>query len=468
MNPRTAAVVAGVVVLSGTAHAQLIHKHARPGVTRTTDPANYARCEWLGEAHEHGDAGAFEEGLARGGFSASVTTLVDNGPTSNRIDLVIVGDGYQVVDLPDYAVHAQSGIDDLFSTPPFDVYGELFNVHRVDVISNDTGVDNDPSQGIQRDTALNMGFWCGGTERALCVNTSLAIAYGENAPDWDQIFAVANSSKYGGVGYPSVDVGTYSGANGQAPQVAIHELGHAMGNLADEYDYDGPMNYNGPEPSARNVSIYNETQMADQQRKWHAWLGENDPTFDGLVSTFEGANYSETGIYRPTNNSMMRSLGREFNLPSVEGMIIEMWKIVSPIDSHTTTVGALDRNDVVTVNPASSFLSIRWTLDGEFVGSGSQLNLGAIQLPGGESTLRVTVRDNTLFVRDEAARDLYMTETRQWTVVSTPGDLSGDGVVDGTDLAILLAAWGSPHADLTGDGVTNGADLAVLLAAWSG
>lgn len=50
-----------------------------------------------------------------------------------------------------------------------------------------------------------------------------------------------------------------------------------------------------------------------------------------------------------------------------------------------------------------------------------------------------------------------------------PGDLNGDGVVDGADLGILLAAWGSadPAADLNGDGVVDGADLGALLAAWT-
>ena len=47
-----------------------------------------------------------------------------------------------------------------------------------------------------------------------------------------------------------------------------------------------------------------------------------------------------------------------------------------------------------------------------------------------------------------------------------PADFDSSGGVDGTDLAILLAAWGSPGGDVTGDGTTNGADLAVLLAAW--
>lgn len=56
-----------------------------------------------------------------------------------------------------------------------------------------------------------------------------------------------------------------------------------------------------------------------------------------------------------------------------------------------------------------------------------------------------------------------------------PGDVNGDGVVDGADLGLLLAAWGACPAppqgcpeDLNGDGVVDGADLGLLLAAWTG
>lgn len=48
-------------------------------------------------------------------------------------------------------------------------------------------------------------------------------------------------------------------------------------------------------------------------------------------------------------------------------------------------------------------------------------------------------------------------------------DLNGDGVVDGSDLGLLLALWGSGSAegDLNGDGVVDAADLGLLLGAWS-
>ncbi len=50
------------------------------------------------------------------------------------------------------------------------------------------------------------------------------------------------------------------------------------------------------------------------------------------------------------------------------------------------------------------------------------------------------------------------------------GDLNKDGAVNGADLGLLLAAWGTndPIADLNGDGTVNGADLGLLLGAWTG
>jgi FG-GAP repeat/Regulator of chromosome condensation (RCC1) repeat/Thrombospondin type 3 repeat/Dockerin type I domain len=49
-----------------------------------------------------------------------------------------------------------------------------------------------------------------------------------------------------------------------------------------------------------------------------------------------------------------------------------------------------------------------------------------------------------------------------------PGDVNGDGVVSGEDLAILLDAWGTanPIADVNHDGVVSGEDLAILLSNW--
>jgi hypothetical protein len=48
------------------------------------------------------------------------------------------------------------------------------------------------------------------------------------------------------------------------------------------------------------------------------------------------------------------------------------------------------------------------------------------------------------------------------------GDVDGDGVVNGTDLGLLLGAWGTSNAaaDINDDGIVNATDLALLIGAW--
>ena len=49
-----------------------------------------------------------------------------------------------------------------------------------------------------------------------------------------------------------------------------------------------------------------------------------------------------------------------------------------------------------------------------------------------------------------------------------PGDINGDGVVNGTDLSSLLGFWnqsGVPE-DISNDGIVDGTDLSILLGFW--
>lgn len=394
-------------------------------------------------------------------------TLIDSGPSENRIDVVFVGDGYQASQLGLYASHTMNALDDIFALEPFASYATFFNVHRVDVFSTDSGVDNDPTQGISRNTALDMAFWCSGIERLLCVNVSKALSAARSAPQVDQIAALANSTKYGGAGYTSSNLATCSGGNASAPQVMVHEFGHSIGDLADEYDYGGSTTYTGPEPSERNVSIYNATQMNALHTKWADWLGVTQTGFDSPVGTYEGAYYSVNGIYRPSTNSMMRNLGRPFNLPGAEALILRFYDDVDPIDDATPTETVLGPYDLVFVSPVRPVghdLDITWSLDSTPVQlTEPELALCPLQLQPGVYVLSVTVVDNTPLVRDEQARAARMSETRQWVVQVQvpPADRNADGLVDFFDVQDFLDDFAArdPSADLNSDGLVNYFDV---------
>ena len=414
-------------------------------------------------------------------LDAKAAARAASGTIGERLDVVFVGDGYTAAEQSLFHADAQSVEASLFSYEPFKAYRDYFAIHRVEVISNESGVDNDPL-GVFRDTALGMTYWCNNIERLLCVDVGAAYAAASAAPDIDQVIALANSSKYGGAGYTTSNLGTASGGNSLAADIVIHELGHSLGDLADEYTYGGPTTYNGAEPGDANVSIYDAPQMISLDTKWADWIGSNDPRFDGPVDTFEGGMYSVFGIYRPTNNSMMRALGRPFNAPSAEALIIEVYREVSTIDGFTSNAQLIPADQTVSVvpmQPIGHSLDIEWSVDGAIVAgeTGPTLDLSTLGITE-QVVVTATVTDNTDMVRNEDARAALMTDSVSWGVVPSDdpcaGDTDGDGVVGLDDLLAVLGGFGevtgggAAAGDLDGSGVVGLEDLLAVLSAFGG
>ena len=368
--------------------------------------------------------------------------------TDNRINLVIVGDGFTDQELPDYASQVTEAMDKFFQEAPFDSYANYFNVYRVDVVSNESGVDNDPTDGIERDTALDSGFFCSGLERLLCVDTFKASSAAESAPDVDQILVLANSEKYGGAGYPSANLGTFSSRNQSSVEIALHEFGHSFGDLADEYYYTGDT-YQGTEPSIANVSTYSYNTMLDGNHKWHLWFNTSG------VDTYEGGFYNEFGIYRPTENSKMRSLGQPFDVVNIEQLIYHIYRLVSPIDSHTAS-GSQPFGTVLSITtpePISHSLTIEWWVNGSQSSiTGTAFDTSVLE-PGSVYQIAVKVVDNSVDVIDSSIRDTWMTQEVIWDIGQ---DQDGDGIVDGTDNC--PAAANTEQTDTDGDGLGDACD----------
>ncbi|MFI6520946.1 M64 family metallopeptidase [Spirillospora sp. NPDC050679] len=242
---------------------------------------------------------------------AKVTALQESGPSASRFDMVILGDGYTASQTGLLRQHAQSKWNEIAATVPWNKHRASVNVWLVEVVSNQSGVDNDPSPGTDRDTALDMNFNCGGMDRLLCANLTKVQQYVAQAPGADSVVVLANSTKYGGAGYPGF--ATVSGGNASAGRIAIHELGHSVGGLADEYDYGSEGPYSGPEPREPNITTN------PSGSKWASYLGKSTPD-GGVIGAFQGGHYHKSGIYRPSQDSLMRSIDKPFNLIGADVM----------------------------------------------------------------------------------------------------------------------------------------------------
>src|SRR4051794_10956332 len=114
------------------------------------------------------------------GRIVGTTKLLDNGPASQRWNLVLMGDGYQSAELPTFRSDADAFVAKLLSTEPFDSMARAINVFRIDVESADSGA-RDPvacgGTGAAPRTFFDASF-CGDNtiQRLLTVDTRVALS----------------------------------------------------------------------------------------------------------------------------------------------------------------------------------------------------------------------------------------------------------------------------------------------------
>ncbi|WP_394432058.1 M64 family metallopeptidase [Streptomyces sp. SGAir0957] len=366
---------------------------------------------------------------ARTPDATTVTPGQKTGASDGRLDLVIIGDGYTASQQADFHADAQAKLDAIFAIEPYKSYQGLFNFWFVDAVSNQSGVSGDPTKNVVRDTAVSSYFFCSDTERLLCVDEKKVDTYARQAPASDIVFVISNSTKYGGAGYSGLTstaghtgIATMSSDNDLSYLIGAHELGHSIGRLADEYQYAGYGTYPGAEPAEPNTSKLTDGAMRAAQTKWYRWLGQSDPA-GGTVGTYEGGGYYEYGIYRPTQNSIMRALDTDvFNLPGREAMIAGFYRAADLLTPATPTTRTLDtgatlRVDLAPLPKGLSDVRVRWSVDGTEVpgAQGRTLKAGALKLGKGKHTVTATATDHTTALRDPGAR-AAATNSVSWTV----------------------------------------------------
>ena len=313
------------------------------------------------------------------------------GPPKNRVNYVILGDGYTQDQLDTtFISHIQNAMKKRFSEvigQPYGRYRKFVNICAIKLPSANGPIGSGT-------TALD----CTGDDQsrlANCNMTKVNEAFKANVPasfeiDWKAV--VLNNAAWWNTG---ATVMLWSGANKDAAGAALHEGGHGFHQLADEYT--------GSESNcAREFNEVNST--ADQAKtagKWDLWLGYDQAGATGMQTTVAGSRYCMSGQYRPTSNSMMNQLfgdkpNTSFNSVSREKMIMDIWRAVTPIDETLPPAGKLDAAGMLQVRVIDpAVIAVDWSVDGNVVkqAGGETFDLAAQALGTGSHTITAKAYD---------------------------------------------------------------------------
>lgn len=343
-----------------------------------------------------------------------VESIKLTGDKSKRINLVFMGDGYTASELNTFVENATSFTNSMFSQSPFKEYADYFNVYAIKVPSTESGTDHpgtasDVTEPVfdvaEVDTHFNTSFDVGGYHRLLYTYSSSTIysILAEHLPEYDQPIIIVNSPEYGGAGgaYAVASAGT------SADEIVIHELGHSLFDLKDEY-------YPGDALASEAINMTQETNT--EAVKWKNWIGTN-----GVGQYAYGSSGNQATWFRPHQFCKMRYLGYPFCSVCKEGIIEKIHSLISPIDGYTpeNTVNnpTFPLNfELDLIKPEPNTLESEWTLNTEnFASNVDDVTLLETDLVEGTNTLTTIIHDNSSFLRVDNHESFHV-YTVTWTI----------------------------------------------------
>jgi hypothetical protein len=284
-----------------------------------------------------------------------------NGPSPEKVDLLILGDGYTKADMKKFEATARRLADHLFNTSPFKERAKDFNVWAMALPTEESGVSR-PSTGVHHASPLGARYDIFGSERYVLTTDNRALRELAQYAPYEFIEILVNNETYGGGGIFG-QFSTAAADNDWANYLFVHEFGHHFAGLADEY-YTSPVAYatggerrepwepnatalrdpaklkwkkfvkaDTPLPTPWPKEAY-ETASRAYQKERAALRAANKPESEmnalfrkdlqstealfsrdpnrHVVGAFEGANYEATGYYRPEMQCIMFDRSENF------------------------------------------------------------------------------------------------------------------------------------------------------------
>ena len=268
---------------------------------------------------------------------------LQSATVGNGIDVVLMGDAYSDRLIADgtYRSVMENTMEQFFSEEPYKSFREYFNVYMVNVVSPNEVYGTDSRTALS--TWFGDGTSVGGDDQTVFSYALNAIS--EDRMDEALIVVMMNRDYYAGtcwMYYPEsgdygngVSVAYFPTSSDEATfrGLILHEAGgHGFAKLADEYAYE---EY-GQVPSDEitncqnlwdfgwypNIDFTSDPALVN----WSEFIADARYQYDGL-GVFEGGYTYWTGVWRPTENSIMRYNQGGFNAPSREAIYTRINKL---------------------------------------------------------------------------------------------------------------------------------------------
>ena len=203
-----------------------------------------------------------------------VDIIAQNGPASEKVDLVILGDGYSKEEMGKFRKDAVRLSGYLMNAEPFKSHSNDFNIRAIETPSESSGV-NKPHHKVSKRTPLSVHYSAFDSERyALSFDNKTIRDVASEVP-YDLMVIMINERTYGGGGIYNLYT-TVVADNKFTEYIMIHEMGHHMAALADEY-YTSAVSYEIPEVKVEPWET-NLTALFDKNNlKWKDLVESSTP-----------------------------------------------------------------------------------------------------------------------------------------------------------------------------------------------
>ncbi|WP_394843307.1 M64 family metallopeptidase [Pendulispora brunnea] len=220
-------------------------------------------------------------------------------------------------DMGAFRTRAEQVANDIVSSSEYGTYANGFVFWAQDFVSRDGSIF-DPGDNRPKSTAFGVSFGSAdpnSAERriiyprnALSDETTDRLRIGARYTKADIILIIVNTPEYGGVKSQFLGITYVTVTNhAQGNRVILHEMGHGLLSLADEYSY-------GTCDRGRAESPNTSAKL--DALPWRDMVTPTNPlpTPEGTagVGAFEGAAYCTTGVYRPAHTCLMKELSTGF------------------------------------------------------------------------------------------------------------------------------------------------------------